>query len=154
MKSQPQANTILDSSVLDKEGVDVAGTLTIDIDQITVQTPTIDEIFETIFGLRSQELAVYKLLVTTPGLTTKQLADELGKDRSNINRSLTVLRQTGLVDRRRRILEAGGFFYEYFAAPEDTCIQVTKQALERWQQAAQERLETKEWQDYSADIKQ
>src|SRR6056297_1997048 len=98
--------------------------------------PSAATVAQTVLGLRSQDLATYDAVSSQPGASTKELAADLDRDRSNVNRSLTRLDEAGLVCRQRRLLDGGGYFYAYFAEPGDIVADRLSEALDRWTEAA------------------
>src|SRR6056297_1849091 len=78
-------------------------------------TPQIDDILSVAFDLNTRDLQVYHALLGRPNATTQELAEIIGIDRSNVNRSLRRLGELDLAHRRRRLLEGGGHCYVYTA---------------------------------------
>jgi len=112
-----------------------------------IPEPSAAVVVRTILGLRSQDLAAYDAVSSQPGASTKELAAELDRDRSNVNRSLTRLDEAGLVCRQRRLLEGGGYFYAYFAEPSETVAGRLREALDRWTEAAAAAVDGHDWDD-------
>lgn len=71
-----------------------------------------------------------------PSSTTRELADHLDRDRSNVNRSLNRLREAGLVTRVRRLLDSGGHVYQYSVVSNHTTEDVVARAVDRWRSTA------------------
>lgn len=63
------------------------------------------------------------------------MVDCLDRDRSNVNRSLNRLRETGSVTRGRRIIDEGGHVHQYYALDEASETVVAR-AIDRWRSAA------------------
>jgi predicted transcriptional regulator len=103
--------------------------------------PTLDEVVTAVLDLRGHERASYHALLDRPGRTTGELAAVVGRDRSNVNRSLTALVEKGLVTRHRRVLEVGGHVYQYTAKPPDAVRLLLHAALEEWARAAHDRVD-------------
>jgi len=110
-------------------------------------SPSAFSVAQTVLGLRSPDLATYDALSSQPGASTKELAAELDRDRSNVNRSLTRLDEAGLVCRQRRLLDSGGYFYAYFAEPSDIVTDRLTEALDRWTEAAAAAIDTTQWDE-------
>ena len=106
------------------------------VEELRIDDPTYRDVLQTVFGLRSQTVATFAALLEESGQTTDQLADRFDRDRSNINRWLSELHETGLVFRNRRIPEGGGFFYEYYPIPESNREAVLREAIEQWKETA------------------
>ena len=111
----------------------------------SVATPSVQTVLETVFGLREKELTTYEAVSADPGASTKELADRLDRDRSNINRSVTQLEAAGLVTRHRRILDSGGYYYANFAAPEEVLQQLVDEALDQWVAEARSTVADHQW---------
>ena len=114
---------------------DRSGT-TPDAEEIAVTEPSRDDVLQTVFGLGGHDVRTYDAVGDAPGSTTRELADRLDRDRSNVNRSLNRLREVGLVTRGRRLLDAGGHVYQYYAAPEEMSENIISRAVDRWRSAA------------------
>ena len=109
----------------------------VETDILTEQIePTAKDVFKTVFNLRPIDRETYRCVRANPACTTKDLASLLDRDRSNVNRSLAALREIGLVQRYRRILEPGGYFYEYRAVDADVLQSVAETAIELWAKRA------------------
>lgn len=106
-----------------------------------VETPTRKEVLQTVFGLGDQDVRTYDAVVQVRGATTSELADHIDRDRSNVNRSLNRLRESGLVTRGRRLLDEGGHVYQYYAVDEGSDALVAR-AIERWRSAALDAIES------------
>ena len=103
--------------------------------ELAVKAPDREEVFRTVFGLGEQDVRTYDAVVEVTGATTSELADHLDRDRSNVNRSLKRLRETGLVTRGRRLLDEGGHVYQYYVA-DDASEDLVARAIDRWRSAA------------------
>jgi predicted transcriptional regulator len=103
--------------------------------EVAVAEPSREEVLRTVFGIGSHDVRTYDAVVAVPGSTTRELADNLDRDRSNVNRSLNRLREAGLVTRDRRLLDEGGHVYQYSAA-EGTADDLVARAVDRWRSAA------------------
>jgi predicted transcriptional regulator len=112
-----------------------------------IADPSAAAVLQTVLGLRSQDLATYDAVSAEPGSSTKELADNLDRDRSNVNRSLTRLDEAGLVCRQRRLLDQGGYYYAYFAEPGEIVNDRLTEALDRWTEAATATIESTHWDE-------
>jgi predicted transcriptional regulator len=106
----------------------------------TVDAPTTDEALGVLFGFSDSDLRTYEVLVEAGAETTADLAERLDRDRSNINRSLSRLRDAGFVTRRRRILQNGGQAYQYVPRSPGAVHHIIEVAIAEWAEAAHERL--------------
>ena len=95
-------------------------------------SPPFDHVLSCVFGIQDHESRTYLTLVDHPGSTVSELADVLERDRSNVTRSLSTLREKGLVDRHRRLLDSGGYVYQYTAIPVSDAKDRLHAALDAW----------------------
>jgi Predicted transcriptional regulator len=94
--------------------------------------PDFAHILSCVFGIRDHESRTYLELRDHPGSTVEELASILDRDRSNVNRSLSTLQEKGLVDRERRLLDSGGYVYQYTALDLPEAKQLLHDALDEW----------------------
>ncbi|WP_144798427.1 helix-turn-helix domain-containing protein [Halorubrum depositum] len=95
-------------------------------------SPSFEHVLSCVFGVRDHESRTYLTLLDHPGSTVAELAETLDRDRSNVNRSLSTLRDKGLVERRRRLLDSGGYVYQYTAIPVPEAKERLHDALDEW----------------------
>jgi predicted transcriptional regulator len=94
--------------------------------------PDFAHILSCVFGIRDHESRTYLELRDHPGSTVEELASMLDRDRSNVNRSLSTLQEKGLIDRERRLLDSGGYVYQYTAVDLPEAKQLLHDALDEW----------------------
>ncbi|WP_435334406.1 helix-turn-helix domain-containing protein [Haloarchaeobius sp. TZWWS8] len=94
--------------------------------------PGFREVMSCVFGIHQHETRTYLALIDGPGSTVEELAGELERDRSNVNRSLSTLLERGLVTRERRLLDSGGYVYQYTAVPLPEAKTMLHGALDEW----------------------
>ncbi|AUX09459.1 TrmB family transcriptional regulator [Halalkaliarchaeum desulfuricum] len=94
-----------------------------------------------VFGIQDHESRTYLVLRSNPGSTVSELAGALDRDRSNVNRSLTALMEKGFVERQRRLLDSGGYIYQYTAIPLPEARQLLHEALDEWVVRVHDRIE-------------
>lgn len=94
--------------------------------------PEFREVMSCVFGIHEHETRTYLSLLERPGSTVEELADALERDRSNVNRSLSTLLETGLASRERRLLDPGGYVYEYTAVDLPVAKEMLHTALDEW----------------------
>ncbi len=94
--------------------------------------PEFDGVLSCVFGISDHETRTYLELLDQPASTVEELADALDRDRSNVNRSLTTLRENGLARRERRLLDPGGYVYQYTATPLPDAKEMLHEALDAW----------------------
>ena len=95
-------------------------------------SPSFEHVLSCVFGVRDHESRTYLTLLDHPGSTVAELAETLDRDRSNVNRSLSTLRDKGLVERRRRLLDSGGYVYQYTAIAVPEAKERLHDALDEW----------------------
>ncbi len=95
-------------------------------------SPPFEHVLSCVFGIQDHESRTYLVLLDHPGSTVAELADVLDRDRSNVNRSLSTLREKGIVERRRRLLDSGGYVYQYTAIPVPDAKEMLHAALDEW----------------------
>jgi len=103
--------------------------------------PTLDEVMACVFGVQDHEVRTYEALLDYPESTVEELASELDRDRSNVNRSLSTLREKGLASRRRRLLDGGGHVYQYAATPRAEAAELMHETLDEWADYVHDRID-------------
>ena len=101
-------------------------------DLLETDDPEFQRVLSCVFGIQDHESRTYLVLLDNPGSTVAELADVLDRDRSNVNRSLTTLMEKGLAERRRRLLDPGGYVYQYTATPLPEAKEMLHEALDSW----------------------
>lgn len=94
--------------------------------------PTFEDVMACVFGVQAHEVRTYEALLDYPESTVEELSDRLDRDRSNVNRSLSTLREKELASRRRRLLDGGGHVYQYSATPRDEAGELMHETLDEW----------------------
>ena len=110
-------------------------------DLLESESPEFPQILSCVFGVQDHESRTYLALLDRPDSTVEELADDLDRDRSNVNRSLTTLLDKGLVERRRRLLDPGGYVYEYTAVPLPEAKGMLHEALDEWVEMVHDRID-------------
>ncbi|MFC7075110.1 helix-turn-helix domain-containing protein [Haloarcula halophila] len=103
--------------------------------------PTLEEVMACVFGVQEHEVRTYRALRSAPDSTVEELASDLDRDRSNVNRSLSTLREKGLASRERRLLDSGGHIYQYTATPLPEARELMHETLEQWTAAVHDRID-------------
>jgi Predicted transcriptional regulator len=103
--------------------------------------PGFQHVLACVFGIQDHESRTYLALLDLPGSTVAELAEDLDRDRSNVNRSLSTLLDKSLVDRRRRLLDSGGYVYQYTAVPIPEAKDLLHDALDHWVSSVHDALE-------------
>lgn len=103
--------------------------------------PGFEEVLTCVFGVQRHEARTYQMLLEQPGSTVEELANALDRDRSNVNRSLSTLREKGLATRERRLLDGGGHVYQYTATPLEEARELMHETLDEWTAYVHERID-------------
>lgn len=98
-------------------------------------------VLECVFDVQEHESRTYLALLDAPGSTVAELAEDLERDRSNVNRSLGTLVEKGLAERERRLLDTGGYVYQYTAVPLPEARERMHEAVEEWSAQVHERID-------------
>jgi len=111
-------------------------------DLMATDDPDLAEVMACVFGVQTHEVRTYRTLLDTPGSTVEELATALDRDRSNVNRSLSTLREKRLARRERRLLDGGGHVYQYTATPLSEARELMHDALDQWAAAVHDRIDS------------
>jgi predicted transcriptional regulator len=104
--------------------------------------PSFEEVLACVFDLQPHEVRTYEVLLDQPASTVEELATELDRDRSNVNRSLSTLREKDLADRTRRLLDSGGHVYQYTATDIEETRELMHETLDAWAAYVHDRIDT------------
>lgn len=110
-------------------------------DLVGDQEPEFRHVLSCVFGIQDHESRTYLVLLEHPGSTVEELANVLDRDRSNVNRSLTTLLEKGLVERERRLLDPGGYVYQYTAVPLPEAKTMLHESLEEWVESVHRKID-------------
>jgi len=105
------------------------------------EEPDLEEVMVCVFGIQRHEARTYEALLEQPGSTVEELAAELDRDRSNVNRSLSTLREKGLASRQRRLLDGGGHVYQYSPTPLSEARELMHETLDAWAEYVHGRID-------------
>jgi predicted transcriptional regulator len=105
------------------------------------EQPQLVEVMRCVFGIQEHEARTYEMLLSAPGSTVEELATDLDRDRSNVNRSLSTLREKGLATRERRLLDGGGHVYQYEPTPLGEARELMHDTLDAWAEFVHERID-------------
>ncbi|MFP8889567.1 helix-turn-helix domain-containing protein [Natrialbaceae archaeon A-CW2] len=94
--------------------------------------PPFRNVLSCVFGIEDHETRTYLVLLDYPGSTIEELASVLERDRSTVNRSLSTLVDRGLATRDRRLLDGGGYIYQYTAIALPEAKTMLHEALDAW----------------------
>lgn len=110
-------------------------------DLMLIDEPEFQHVMACVFGIQDHECRAYVELLDVPGSTVAELAEDLDRDRSNVNRSLSTLMEKGLVERQRRLLDSGGYVYQYTAVSLPEAKERMHEALEEWSERVHGRID-------------
>ncbi|MFT4890764.1 MAG: putative transcriptional regulator [Halobacteriales archaeon] len=111
------------------------------LDLLEESDPQFMEVMTCVFGIQPHVTRTYLALAEQPASTVEELADELDRDRSNVNRSLTTLLDHGLAERERRLLDSGGYVYQYKPTPLPEAKEMLHTALDAWSDMVHETID-------------
>lgn len=100
-----------------------------------------EDVMACVFGISCTEADLYLTMLDHPESTAAELADAVDRDRSNVHRSLTTLRDRGLVERERRLLDSGGHVYQHTAVPLDEAKTMMHESLDEWTACVHDRID-------------
>lgn len=92
-----------------------------------------------LLDLNDLDLQIYRLLIQGPQCA-RDLAEQVGKDRSTVHRSLQRLTDSGLCQRQRYPVEGGGRLFRYAAVPPEEVQQRIRACLDTWYQRMEQAL--------------
>lgn len=104
--------------------------------------PDFRTVMSCVFGIEDHETRTYLVLLEQPGSTVEELAVALERDRSTVNRSLSTLTERGLVRRERRLLDGGGYVYQYTAIALPEAKAMLHDALETWADSVHDAIDS------------
>jgi len=110
-------------------------------DLVRTDEPDFREVLACVFDIQDHESRTYLVLLDHPGSTVAELAEALDRDRSNVNRSLSTLLEKGLAERERRLLDPGGYVYQYTATPLPEAKRLLHEALDEWVAVVHDRID-------------
>lgn len=111
------------------------------VDDVEVESPALEELLAMVFGMSQTELDVCLCVMDVGETTTKEIADELGVDRSHVSRHLNHLLELGVLEKQERLLEGGGRVNVYTPASLETVRRNFTVGLFAWFSEATEVLE-------------
>lgn len=95
-------------------------------------SPDFNDVMRCVFKIKDYEIEVFFYLLDHPGSTIAEISEYFNKDRSSIQRSLKTLNDKGMINRKFRVLGAGGFKYVYTARPLDDIKKEMDHELHIW----------------------
>ena len=99
------------------------------------------QLLKVLYNLSGSETQVMYFLCDNEARAS-EIAEELGKDRSTVQRYLSKLRSTGLVERESRVEDGKrGRYYVYSVPDKDEMKKKIKDRMEDWEEDKMEVLE-------------
>jgi predicted transcriptional regulator len=83
------------------------------------------------FGLRDCEVTIYSHLKDNP-MTVEDISSVICRDRSTTQRALKSLLDKGLIERDRKLMEKGGYFYIYKSISSEAVRKQILGQLDQW----------------------
>jgi predicted transcriptional regulator len=105
------------------------------------EEPGFEDVLTCVFNIQRHEARTYEVLLDNPGSTVEELAGKLDRDRSNVNRSLSTLREKDLAQRQRRLLDGGGHVYQYSPTPLEEARELMHETLDAWAGYVHQRID-------------
>lgn len=105
--------------------------------RLTAMDPpkTCSEMLRNMLNLSETELRVYRLLLSSEGQRVSDVAKQVGRDRSSIQRVLKNLMSAGLTKRQTEAIKDGGYYYAYEAVPPTHVKKELAQCIEDWHES-------------------
>jgi predicted transcriptional regulator len=92
----------------------------IETGNVEIEPPALEDLLGMVFGMNETELDVCLCVMDVGEATTSEIAAELEVDRSHVSRHLNHLVDLGVLEKRQRLLEAGGRVNVYTPASLET----------------------------------
>jgi len=111
-------------------------------DESPVDPPSLDGLLRSVFDMSETELDVCLCVMEGGELTVADLAERIDYDRSVVSRHLAHLVDLGVLERERRLLEAGGQVYVYTPSEPDVVRRRLTAAFVEWAGQATELVDS------------
>ena len=132
-----QPTTVSESRAgTEKARVDAFDALVEEQDNIELIT-----VLKTAFDLSREEFRTYLAVLDRPESTTSELANDLDRGSSTINKRLTTLCESGLVSRSRELMSTGGHKYIYQPKPLGVISDRIAQEVDDWSEIVLEQID-------------
>lgn len=107
----------------------------------SVKPPDLGIVLRDVFGISETGLHVCLCLMEEGESTAGEIADKLDIDRSTVTRQLNHVTEVGVLDKRQRLLEAGGYVNVYSPVPVEEVRERLVAGLFAWTGEALELVE-------------
>ncbi|PSQ46298.1 TrmB family transcriptional regulator [Halobacteriales archaeon SW_6_65_15] len=111
------------------------------VDSESVVSPDLAMALRDVFGISETGLNVCLCLMEAGESTAGDVADQLGIDRSTVTRQLNHLTDVGVLDKRQRLLEGGGYVNVYSPVPVEEVRERLTAGLFAWTDEALDLVE-------------
>jgi len=101
----------------------------------------IDQVLRCSFGLSDPQFRILKVLLAKDERAVEEIARDLGRDRTTVQRNIKVLVAKGLVQRRQYNLENGGYQYHYLPQNKDAMKQRIQDHFAQFSKMVKEEIE-------------
>ena len=108
---------------------------------INMPNITADTLLRCALGIRVTEIETYCMLLIETPLNVQEVAQRIGKSRSNVQRLLQNLVEKGLAIRQEELMGLGGYKYYYSAVSPEKMKEAITERLEEWYQRMLHELE-------------
>jgi predicted transcriptional regulator len=108
---------------------------------INMPNITADALLRCALGIRVTEIETYCMLLNETPLNVQEVAQRIGKSRSNVQRLLQNLVEKGLATRQEELMGLGGYKYYYSAVSPEKMKEAITERLEEWYQRMLHELE-------------
>ena len=98
-------------------------------------------VLKTAFDLSREEFRTYLAVLDHPESTTSELANDLDRGSSTINKRLTTLCESGLVSRSRELMSTGGHEHIYQPKPLGVISERIAQEVDNWSEIVLEQID-------------
>lgn len=95
-------------------------------------SPDFNDVMRCVFKIKDYEIEMYFALIEHPNSTAAEISQFFNKDRSSAQRSLQTLMDKGMINRKFRVLDVGGFTYVYIAMPLEELKKIMEHELKVW----------------------
>lgn len=113
----------------------------LDPDAVPIESPALEDILGVVFGMTGTELDVCMCVMEGGEVTTSEIAERIGVDRSHVSRHLNHLVDLGVLEKQERLLERGGRVHVYSPADLETVRRNFTLGLFAWWADAVEEVE-------------
>ena len=98
----------------------------------TVDEPEVERLLRGVFGLSETDVAVCLHAMDAGDVTVNEIADRADLDRSSATRTLNDLVDLGVLEKRRTLLDQGGYMYHYWPVPPALVRRRLRRELQLW----------------------